>query len=160
MERYFRECLRNNDYWTARVKELETRPYSGNDEAVPTQTGDEYDNVFPLTLPHSRQATGEDVHPSPSDSGLVSPCGSDNTYALLDFLNKLFSDMRSVFSLTKLEEHAAIRAAGKMGSRQQKNFNRNSWCVTSPNHFSGTQPSASALAHLQEASGSPPSDAA
>jgi len=142
------------------VKELEARPCSGNDEAVPTQTADDYVNVFPLTLPHSRQATGDDVHPSPSDSGLVSPCGSDNTYALLDFLNKLPSDSRSVFSLIKLEEHAAIRAAGKMGSRQQKVFNRNSWCATSPNCSSGTQPSASPLAHVQEASGSPPSDVA
>jgi len=142
MERYFQECVQNNDHWTARVKELEARPYSGNDdETIPTQTADDYVNVFPLTLPHSRQATGDDVHPSPSDSGLVSPCGSDNNFF-------------------KLEEHAAIRAAGKMGSRQQKIFNRNSWCATSPNPLSGTQPAPSPLAHVQEASGSPPSDVA
>ena len=157
MEVYLQECVENNNRWVARVQELED---SGNDEAVSTQTADDYFNVFPLTLPHSRQVTGDDVHPSPSGSGLVSPSGTDNPnpYALLDSLIMLSSHMRSFFSSIKLEEHAAIRAAGKMGSRQQKNFNRNSWCATLPN-FSGTY-AASPLAHVQESSGSSSSDVA
>ena len=65
----------------------------------------------------------------------------------------------SFFSSIKLEEHAAIRAAGKMGSRQQKIFNRNSWCATLPT-FSGMHPAASPLAHVQESSGSSSSDMA
>ena len=95
MEVYLQECVENNNRWMARVQELEARPHSRNDEAVPKQAADDYLNVFPLTLPHSRQVTGDDVHPSPSDSGLVSPSGTDNPnpYALLDSLITLLSDM-------------------------------------------------------------------
>jgi hypothetical protein len=97
MEVYLQGCVENNNRWMARVQELEARPHSRNDEAVPTQAADDYLNVFPLTLPHSRQVTGDDVHPSPSDSGLVSPSGTENPnpnpYALLDSLIMLLSDM-------------------------------------------------------------------
>jgi hypothetical protein len=162
MEVYLQECVENNNRWMARVQELEVGPHSGNDEAISAQAADDYFNVFPLTLPPSRQVTGDDAHPSPSNSGMVSPSGTENPnlYALLGFPNMLSSDMSSAFSSIKLEEHAAIRAAGKMGSRQQKKINRNSWCATVPNRFTGTQPSSSPLAHVQESSGSSSSDMA
>ncbi|KAF8635371.1 hypothetical protein AX15_000376 [Amanita polypyramis BW_CC] len=138
MKKYLKSCARNKMRWIARVQELEEALPPGDDNAAGVHKADDYINVFPLALPHSRQATGDEV--STSDSGLTSPSGSE------------ISNISPV-NLLMLEEHAAIRAAGKMGVRQQqKNFHRNSWSPAPlRSHFAGTQPlTSSPLAHVQE----------
>jgi len=143
MRKFLHECNKNRNIWMARVQELEAKPAKPEDDSTPTQETDDFVNVFPLTLPHSRQATEQrdDSVPSSnasSDSGLTSPVGSDT----------------ASFNFSMLEEHAAIRAAGKMGVRQQKSLNRFSWSATSAlGGFSGTQPP---LANVQESGGPSP----
>ncbi|KAF8636892.1 hypothetical protein AX17_003144 [Amanita inopinata Kibby_2008] len=151
MGRYLEECARNKSLWMVRVTELEADPPNlDNDNRAPAQDADDYVNVFPLTLPHSRQAPDQREEPqlfsssnASSESGLASPSGSE---------------VSSVVDIQ--EQHAAIRAAGKMGVRKQKSFNRNSWCATPTTslRYAGsarTQPSArSPLANVQEAGGS------
>lgn len=151
MKKFLHESKKNRNLWMTRVQELEARLPTPEDDDAPEQGADDFINVFPLTLPHSRQAMElrDDSFLSPSngstDSGLTSPVASEASFSML-------------------EEHAAIRAAGKLGVRQQKIINRNSWCATSVpiSHFAPTQQSTSSpLAHVHESSnGSSPTYAA
>ncbi|KAK2461203.1 hypothetical protein APHAL10511_006730 [Amanita phalloides] len=138
MEKFLRECVKNKERWVTRVQELEARPCSEDDDNVPAQGADDYINVFPLTLPHSRKITTDDVHPTPSDADIFS--SSETSF--------------NSTNLLMLEERATIRAAAKLGKRQTKILNRNSWSAASPGRLLGTPPPIpSPLVHVQGSSG-------
>ncbi|PFH50597.1 hypothetical protein AMATHDRAFT_60699 [Amanita thiersii Skay4041] len=149
MQKYLQECIKNQKKWKIRVRELEARPQDpDNDHTTPLQDADDYINVFPLTLPLSRQVCEQREEIMSSESGTGTPTGSE----------ALSISDPAVFMQ---DQHAAIRAAGKMGVRQQRSFNRNSWTPTPSSRFTGSsarnQPSISSpLANVQEASGSSP----
>ncbi|EAU89427.2 high-affinity phosphodiesterase [Coprinopsis cinerea okayama7 len=164
MVRYAQHCDMNLERWLNRKAELEAAvdsnspPPTSPNPTSPRQPSD-FQSAFPLTLPQAPSvlfstpsvsmansvASPDSIPTSPSDSAVsfFSPVS--------DMTNPFAAQRRSPTSSTS-SNSSAIRAAGKIGIRQLRNPNRNSWCV--PSGYFSTQTTGS-IANLSPLSSSP-----